>query len=327
MAVLVTGGAGYIGSVATARLLEAGESVVVLDSLATGHREAVSPGAEFIEGDLLDRPLLDDLFATRDIDTVMHFAAFSLVGESCENPGKYFRNNVEGSHTLLQAMLAGGARRFILSSTAATYGDPEAVPITEEAPTRPLNPYGLSKRMIEQMLEWYDRAHGFRFVALRYFNAAGATAKLGEDHSPETHLIPNVMMAASGLRPSSKVFGKNYDTPDGTCLRDYIHVDDLISAHLLAMKHLRAGGDSEILNLGNEQGTSVLDIIDSVKRITGKDFPVEFTERRPGDADRLVASSAKAQRVLGWKPVKGDIDTIVRDAWSWREAHPRGYAG
>ena len=325
MAVLVTGGAGYIGSVAVERLLAAGEEVVVLDNLSTGHRGAVAPGAVLVEGSVLDDAGLDELFGRHAIDTVMHFAAFSLVGESCADPGKYFKNNVQGSMTLLAAMARAGVGRFILSSTAAVYGDPESVPIPEEAPVRPLNPYGLSKRMVEQMLEWFDRTHGIRFVSLRYFNAAGASADHGEAHDPETHLIPNVLRAAEGSGGGVRVFGTDYPTSDGTCLRDYIHVVDLAAAHIAAMGHLREGGGSEIMNLGTSVGTSVHEIIDSVRRITGRDFPVEITGRRPGDADRLVASSEKARRLLGWQPERSDVDTIVRDAWAWRQAFPKGY--
>ena len=327
MAVLVTGGAGYIGSIMVQHLLAAGEQTVVLDDLSTGHRDAVAPEAAFVEGSVQDGPLVTRLLGEHGAGTVMHFAASSLVGESCEDPGKYFRNNVGGTLSLLDAMRASGADRFIFSSTAAVYGDPESVPITEDMPTRPLNPYGLSKRMIEQILEWYSRAHGIRSVALRYFNAAGAYGAYGEDHHPETHLIPNILMAADGTRERISVFGTDYDTPDGTCVRDYIHVEDLADAHLLAMEYLRDGGQTQVLNLGNSAGHSVLEVIASACRVTGKEVPVIHAGRRPGDADRLVASSDKARRLLGWKPKKGGMDVIVRDAWTWRNAHPKGYAG
>jgi UDP-glucose 4-epimerase len=325
MAVLVTGGAGYIGSVATERLLAAGEDVVVVDNFVTGHRLALAPEARLVEGNIRDEVVLAKVFAEHTIDTVMHFAAYSLVGESVQEPAKYFENNVEGAHSVLKAMHVAGVRRFILSSTAAVYGDPDRTPITEDMPTRPLNPYGLSKRVIEQMLEWYDRAYGLRSVCLRYFNACGASATYGEDHTPETHLIPNILMAAEGVREHVKVFGSDYNTPDGTCVRDYIHVEDLADAHIRAMNYLRNDGASEIMNLGNSLGNSVMEVIESVKRVTGKDVPVVMAERRPGDADRLVASSEKAQDLLQWRPTKGDIDTIVRDAWAWRQAHPEGY--
>ena len=326
MSVLVTGGAGYIGSVAVEQLMAAGEHVVVLDNLATGHRDAVASEAVFVEGDILDGALVQRLLTEHGVDTVMHFAAFSVVGESCKNPRKYFENNVTGALSVLGAMVKTGAKYFILSSTAAVYGDPEAVPITEDMPTRPLNPYGLSKRMIEQALAWYDEAYGLRSVSLRYFNAAGATEAHGEDHDPETHLIPNVLMAADGTRENIAVFGKDYPTPDGTCIRDYIHIADLAEAHHLAMRHLRADGATEIINLGNSTGHSVLEVIEAVKRITGRDVPAVCGDRRLGDAERLIAASDKARRVLSWAPTRGDIDLIVRDAWNWRQAHPCGYA-
>lgn len=325
MNVLVTGGAGYIGSVAVERLLAEGEKVVVLDSFVTGYRGAVSAGADLVEGDILDADLVRRTMIEREIDTVMHFAAFIAVGESCENPQKYFRNNTMGAMTVLDAMLAAGVSRFILSSTAAVYGNPDRVPITEDMPARPINPYGLSKRMIEQVLEWYDKSHGLRSVILRYFNACGASSEHGEAHAPETHLIPNVLLAAEGKK-EIVVYGKDYDTPDGTCIRDYIHIVDLADAHLLAMRHLRNGGGSQICNLGNGEGHSVLDVVEAVKRVTGRDVPLVFGERRAGDADRLIASSEKARAVLGWQPQRGEIDTIVGDAWRWRQAHPNGYA-
>lgn len=325
MAVLITGGAGYIGSVAVEKTLAAGEEVVVLDNFSTGHRKALSPGAQLVEGSILDNEVLHGLFEQYDIDTVMHFAAFIVVPESCEDPAKYFENNVTGAHNLLQAMHRAGVGRFIFSSTAAVYGHPESVPVTEEAALQPLNPYGISKRMIEQMLEWYDIAYGMRYVAFRYFNAAGASAEHGEDHDPETHLIPNVMLAAEGVRDKVMIFGTDYPTPDGTCVRDYIHIEDLVSAHLLGMKHLRSGGDAAVLNLGNSVGISNLEVVKAVKKVTGTDFPVELGERRPGDSARLVASSEKARALLGWQPEKSDIENIVRSAWDWRQAHPKGY--
>ncbi|MDQ1257004.1 MAG: UDP-glucose 4-epimerase [Candidatus Hydrogenedentes bacterium] len=327
MSVLVTGGAGYIGSVAVERLIASGESVVVLDNLSTGYREAVAREAVFVEGDIRDIGVLRRVLSEHTIDTVMHFAAFSIVPVSCTDPLTYFENNVVGAHTVLKAMIEAKVPRFILSSTAAVYGDPESVPITEDMPTRPLNPYGLSKRMIEQMLEWYHTAYGLGYVALRYFNAAGASEAHGEAHDPESHLIPIVLMAALGLRDGVTVFGTGYDTPDGTCVRDYIHVEDLADAHLKAMAYLRNGHGAGIFNLGNCIGNSVREVIETVKRVTGHDFPIHYGEPRTGDADKLVASSESAQRQLGWQPRKGDIETIVRDAWTWRQAHPRGYKG
>ncbi|MBI4557632.1 MAG: UDP-glucose 4-epimerase GalE [Candidatus Hydrogenedentes bacterium] len=325
MAVLITGGAGYIGSVAAEQLLELGEPVVILDNLSTGHRAAVPAGAEFIHGSVLDDSLLGKLLSDHGVDTVMHFAASSLVGESCANPLKYFENNVAGALSLLKAMRRANVERIILSSTAAVYGNPDRVPISEEMPDRPLNPYGLSKRMIEQTLEWCDTAYGLRYVSLRYFNAAGATSQRGEDHRPETHLIPNVLDVAAGARQSVTIFGNDYDTPDGTCVRDYIHVSDLTDAHVKAMHYLREGGRSEIINLGNSVGHSVLQVVESARRVTGREIPTVYSARRPGDADRLVASSEKARSVLGWKPRKAAIDDIVSDAWEWRRRHPEGY--
>lgn len=325
MSVLVTGGAGYIGGVAVEQLIAAGEQVVVLDNLSTGNREAIAPEAVFVEGSTLDGVLTRRLLKEYDIDTVMHFAADIAVGESCINPGKYFENNTAGALALLRAMTDCGVTRFIFSSTAAVYGDPEAVPITEDMPIRPINPYGLSKRMVEEMLTWFDKALGLKHVALRYFNACGASVLRGEAHEPETHLIPLILMAADGTRDQITIYGNDYDTPDGTCIRDYIHILDLADAHVLAMKYLRQQGESLIVNLGNGEGHSVLEVIASVKRVTGCDVPLTFGERRAGDADRLVASSEKARRVLGWKPLRGNIDEIVRDAWHWRKAHPKGY--
>lgn len=325
MSVLVTGGAGFIGSVAVECLLAAGERVVVLDNLSKGYRPAVEPAAVFVEGAIQDTDTVRRVLREHDVDTVMHFAASIAVGESCADPASYFENNVVGALSVLRAMTDCGTKHFILSSTAAVYGDPEAVPITEAMPAHPKNPYGLSKRAIEQVLEWYESAYGMRSVCLRYFNACGATERHGEDHKPETHLIPLIIYAALGERECIRVFGRDYDTPDGTCIRDYIHIADLADAHLLAMRHLRSGGASEIVNLGNSVGHSVLEIIRSVERVTGKTVPVQYGERRPGDADRLIASSERARQVLGWIPRRGEIDTIVQDAWNWRQRHPKGY--
>ncbi|HEO72161.1 MAG TPA: UDP-glucose 4-epimerase GalE, partial [Candidatus Hydrogenedentes bacterium] len=289
-------------------------------------RAAVADGALCVEGDIRDGSLLTRLLADHDVDTVMHFAASSIVSDSVKDPLAYFDNNVTGAHSVLKAMVGAGVRRFILSSTAAVYGHPDVIPITEDMPTRPLNPYGLSKRMIEQMLEWYDRAYGLRYVSLRYFNAAGASQQHGEAHDPETHLIPNILMAVEGKRDNVRIFGTDYDTPDGTCIRDYIHVDDLADAHLKAVALLRRADESAVLNLGSSIGASVREVVDTVRRVTGRDFQVVYQERRPGDADRLVAASSLARQRLGWEPRKGDIETIVRDTWLWRQAHPNGYA-
>lgn len=325
MSVLVVGGAGYIGSVTVERLLAVDESVIVYDNFSTGNRGAVSPYAILIEGDILNTQKLASIMRDHEIDTVMHFAAYIEVGESVANPLKYFDNNLVGAHSVMKAMIETNIRRFIFSSTAAVYGMPETVPITEDAPVAPINPYGLSKLMIEQMLDWHGRAHGLNHVILRYFNACGASPTYGEAHSPESHLIPNILFAASGKRDKIMVFGNDYDTPDGTCVRDYIHVEDLADAHIRAMSHLRVDGDSLTVNLGNSIGNSVLEVIETVKSVTGQNFPVEIHDRRPGDADRLVASSEKAQHVLEWSPQKGDIQTIVSDAWNFMQTHPDGY--
>lgn len=325
MAILVTGGAGYIGSIAVEKLLAAGERVVVLDDFRKGHRGAVMPEATLVECAIGDARLLEQLFGAHEIEAVMHFAAYIEVGESVSDPMMYFENNIVGAHRVLSAAVQAGVRRFILSSTAAVYGQPERVPITEDAPLRPVNPYGLSKRMVEQMLESHDQAYGLRYVALRYFNACGATELHGEDHHPESHLIPNILAAAEGRRPQVTVFGNDYPTPDGTCVRDYIHVEDLVNAHLDALAYLRAGRPSDAFNLGNAAGISVLEVIEAVKRITGREFPVATAPRRAGDPPLLIACADKARRTLGWQTRRSDIETIVADAWAWRQTHPDGY--
>jgi UDP-glucose 4-epimerase len=325
MAVLVTGGAGYVGSVAVEQLAEAGESVVVLDSFVKGHRAAIDSRAVIVEGDIHDNALLKRIFSEHEIVAVMHFAAFIEVGESTENPLKYFDNNVAGAHNVLKAMLESGVSRFVFSSTAAVYGNPDAVPITEDAPGRPINPYGISKWMVEQMLQWYSASMGLHYAALRYFNACGASERYGEDHDPESHLIPNILKAAAGEREAIQVFGKDYPTADGTCVRDYIHVKDIADAHIRALGYLRGGGESLAANLGSTVGNTVLEVIETVKRVTERDFPVEFAPRRAGDSERLVASAEKARTVLGWEARHSDIETIVRDAWRWKCAHPNGY--
>ncbi len=320
MAILICGGAGYIGSHINKELNKAGYETVVFDNLIYGHKEAVKWG-HFVKGDLSDIEDLERVFTDFDIEAVFHFAAFAYVGESVLEPEKYYYNNVVNTLNLLKVMMKHGCNRIIFSSTCATYGEPERIPITEDMPQHPINPYGATKLMMERIFKDYHKAYGMEFVVLRYFNAAGCDpdGEIGESHDPETHIIPLVLDAAGGQRPDIKVFGTDYDTPDGSCIRDYIHVTDLASAHLLALHHLEEGKDSDFFNLGNTKGTSVIEVIESVKRITGKDFKVIHADRRPGDPAVLVGSSEKAQRVLGWKPEYGDIDTIVRHAWKWHE--------
>jgi len=327
MAILVTGGAGYIGSVTVEQLLERGESVVVLDNLGRGHREAVPRGVPFYEGDVGDRTLLARLLRAHEIEACIHFAALAYVGESVTAPLRYFANNAGQGLVLLEALLEAGVRRFVFSSTCAVYGEPEIIPIPEEHPRRPANPYGWSKLFFEQALEGCDQAHGLRFVALRYFNAAGASERSGEDHEPETHLIPNVLAAALGRAPCVPVFGDDYPTPDGTAVRDYIHVADLSAAHWLALDWLRRGGRSLFLNLGNGKGYSVLEVIREARRVTGREIPVRLQARRPGDPSHLVADARKARELLGWRPAFPELASILESAWRWRLAHPDGYGG
>ena len=324
MRVLVTGGAGYIGSVACEALLDRGYSVHVVDDLSRGHRGAVPAGAHLEVCSTLDRETLRALLERERPEGVLHFAASSLVGESMRDPGLYFRNNIGGMISLLDACVAAGCDRVLLSSSAATYGDPGVVPILEDAPTRPTNPYGESKLICEQILEWYRRVHGIRYGSLRYFNAAGATAERGEDHEPETHLIPLALRAAMGLGDPLQVFGTDYPTEDGTCIRDYIHVADLADAHLLALDKLRST-DRLVLNLGNGSGFSVLRVIHAVESVTGRAVPRTSAPRREGDPPRLVASSARARELLGWKPRHGSLETIVETAAAWMQRHPEGY--
>ena len=320
MAILVCGGAGYIGSHINKQLHKEGYETVVFDNLVYGHREAVKWG-HFVQGDLKNIEDIERVFQTYKIDAVFHFAAYAYVGESVSEPEKYYYNNVVNTLNLLQVMRKYGCNKIIFSSTCATYGEPEQVPITEDMPQNPINPYGATKLMMERIFKDYHTAYGLEFVVLRYFNAAGADpdGEIGESHNPETHIIPLVLDAASGERADIKVFGTDYDTPDGSCVRDYIHVYDLATAHLLALHHLEAGKESDFFNLGNAVGTSVLEVVKSVRKVTGKGFKVVLTDRRPGDPAKLVGSSEKAQKVLGWKPVYGDIDTIVEHAWNWHE--------
>lgn len=320
MAILVCGGAGYIGSHINKQLYKEGYETVVFDNLVYGHKEAVK-WWHFVQGDLKNINDIEKVFQAYQIDAVFHFAAYAYVGESVQEPEKYYYNNVVNTLNLLQVMKKYGCNKIIFSSTCATYGEPERVPITEDMPQHPINPYGATKLMMERIFRDYHTAYGLEFVVLRYFNAAGADpeGEIGESHNPETHIIPLVLDAARGKREDIKVFGTDYDTPDGSCIRDYIHVTDLATAHLLALHHLEQGKESDFFNLGNAKGTSVLEVIDSVKRVTGKEFKVTLTDRRAGDPAKLVGSSEKAQRVLGWKPVYGEIDTIVEHAWKWCE--------
>jgi UDP-glucose 4-epimerase len=323
--VLVTGGAGYIGSVAAEQLANEGHHVVVLDNLIKGHRGAIDPRAVFVEGDYADSALVEETFRKHRIDSVMHFAAHSLVGESMEDPGKYFENNVAGSVALVDAMLSTGVKQLVFSSSAATYGLPETIPISEGDPADPINPYGESKLAFERMLQWYDRANGLRFVSLRYFNAAGASEKYGEVHDPETHLIPLVLQVALGQRPHVQIYGGDYPTEDGTAVRDYIHVIDLARAHLLALDWLQNGGESQVFNLGNGAGFSVKEVVEAARRVTGREIAAQVAPRRPGDPPVLVASSEGIRNKLGWKPQYGELEEIIRTAWDWLLRHPLGY--
>ena len=323
MRALVTGGAGYIGSVVAERLLEEGHDVVVVDNLSTGHREAVPASATLVVVDLRDRRALRDALAGRRFDAVIHLAASSLVGESMEDPGKYFENNLVGGVNLLEESAAAGAKRFVLSSTAATYGEPEEVPITEDSDTVPTNPYGESKLLFERILAWYSRLGRLSWISLRYFNAAGASEALGEDREHETHLIPLVLDAAS-TGGEVRVFGDDYPTSDGTCVRDYIHVLDLADAHILALAALERGVQG-VFNLGSGTGFSVNDVIAVAEKVTGQSIRRVIAPRRPGDPATLVASSRRAQELLGWRPKRADLESIVRSAWTWRQRHPNGY--
>jgi UDP-glucose 4-epimerase len=323
MKVLVTGGAGYVGSVTVEALLAAGHDVVVYDNLSRGHAGAVSPGAELVVADLADTARLAGILARGRFDAVMHFAALSLVGESVQEPARYFEHNVGLTFRLLGIMLGAGIRRFVFSSSAAVYGEPRAVPITEDHPTAPTNPYGQTKLMVEEALAWLHRLAGLRYASLRYFNAAGATDRLGEDHRPETHLIPSVLEAAAGRRPFVEVFGQDYPTPDGTCIRDFVHVADIADAHLKALEHLDR--DSLICNLGSGSGYSVLEVMETARRVTGRPVPVKFGPRRPGDPAVLVASRTRAEQKLGWRPKLDDLEAIIGSAWEWRCRNPAGY--
>lgn len=327
MAILVCGGAGYIGSHMVAELLEQGEEVIVLDNLQKGHETALL-GGKLYKGDLRDRKILDTVFTENKIDAVIDFAADSLVGESVIEPLKYFNNNVGSTVSLLTAMKDYGVKNIVFSSTAATYGEPESIPIIEEDTTNPTNPYGESKLTVEKILKWCDNAYGIKYTALRYFNAAGAhiSGKIGEDHRPETHLIPIILQVALGIRDKIMIFGDDYNTEDGTCIRDYIHVSDLASAHLCALKRLKNGGNSLICNLGNGKGFSVKEVIDVTRKVTGVNIKAEMAQRRAGDPAILIASSDKAINELKWKPRYDSLETIIDTAWQWHKNHPDGYA-
>lgn len=327
MNVLVTGGAGYIGVHTVCELLQAGYEVVVYDNLAKGHRAAVPRGVPLVVGDIGDGEAVRRTLQEYHIGAVVHFAAYSLVEESMQQPAKYYHNNVCGTLCLLEAMRQAGVDKLVFSSTAAVYGEPAAWPITEDMPTKPTNVYGRTKLMIEEMLADFARAYGLRYVSLRYFNAAGALVDggIGEDHTPETHLIPLVLQAALGRREAIAVYGTDYPTADGTCIRDYIHVTDLATAHVLAVRYLLNGGACRVYNLGSEAGFSVRQVIARAKAVTGVDFPVKEAPRRAGDPAVLVASSARIKKELGWRPVLSDLDTIIRTAWAWHRAHPEGF--
>ena len=328
MATLVLGGAGYIGSHTVDRLIEKGEKTIVVDSLVTGHRQAVNKDAKFYQGDIADKDFMRQVFKENsDIDAVIHFAAYSLVAESMKKPLKYFDNNTAGMVKLLEVMNEFSIDKIVFSSTAATYGIPEEVPIKETTPQNPINPYGESKLMMEKIMRWADKAYGIKFVALRYFNVAGAKpdGSIGEDHHPETHLLPIVLQVAMGKRDKLQIFGDDYNTPDGTNIRDYVHPLDLADAHILAVDYLKAGNQSTAFNLGSSTGFSNREILEAARKVTNKEIPAEIAPRRGGDPDVLVASSTKAREVLGWKPQFDDISKIIETAWKWHTLHPEGY--
>jgi len=327
MTVLVLGGAGYIGSHAVDQLIHQGYEVAVIDNLLTGHQAALHPKATFYKGDIRDKEFVRFVFAKETIEGVIHFAASSLVGESVEKPLKYFNNNVSGTEIVLEVMREFSVKHIVFSSTAATYGEPEENPITENTPTNPKNPYGESKLMMEKMMRWCDEAYGIKFVALRYFNVAGAKAdaSIGEDHNPETHLVPIILEVALGQRKQLAIFGDDYNTEDGTCVRDYVHVEDLIAAHILALEYLKAGNKSDVFNLGSNSGYSVKQMLEAARQVTNKEIPAEVAPRRAGDPATLVAASDKAKTILGWQPQYTNIKEIIETAWKWQVNHPYGY--
>lgn len=327
MTVLVLGGAGYIGSHTVYELIDNGTDVVIIDNLETGHIEAVHPKARFYKGDIRNREFLDSVFEKEKIDAVIHFAAFSLVGESMVNPLKYYDNNLCGTKVLLEAMIAHDIKKIVFSSTAATYGEPEQIPILETDRTEPTNTYGETKLSMEKMFKWVGQAHGLKFVSLRYFNACGANVNgcIGEDHNPETHLIPLILQVPNGKREFISIFGEDYPTKDGTCVRDYIHVTDLANAHILAVKYLMEGNESNIFNLGNGVGFTVKEVIETARKVTNHPIPAKIAERRAGDPAQLIASSEKAKNILGWKPCHNDLEEIISTAWNWHKNHPDGF--
>lgn len=327
MTIAVLGGAGYIGSHTVAQLVKAGQDVVVLDNLITGHKRAVDPKARFYQGDIRDYHFLSQVFSQEKIDGIIHFAAFSIVPESMKDPLKYFDNNTSGMITLLEAMNQFGIKKIVFSSTAATYGEPKQVPIHEEDPQVPTNPYGESKLAMEKIIKWADVAYGIKFVALRYFNVAGAMpdGSIGEDHHPETHLIPIILQAAAGTRDGLQIFGDDYPTKDGTNVRDYVHVVDLADAHILAMKYLSEGHDSNAFNLGSATGFSNLEILNAARKVTGQPIPAKIGPRRPGDPSTLIAASDKARTILGWAPKFDDVEQVIATAWNWHQTHPEGF--
>ena len=325
MAILVTGGAGYIGSVAVEALRTRGETVVVIDNLVYGHRESVYPAVPFYECDIGDKEPVRRILSEHAVDACMHFSAYAYVGESVNDPQKYFQNNVGQTLDLLDVLLEHGVKQFVFSSTCAIYGEPQYTPIDERHPQQPTNPYGWSKLMVERILESYESAYGLRYTALRYFNASGATTTHGEDHTPETHLIPLVLAAAAGRIPQVSVFGDDYATPDGTAIRDYIHVNDLAAAHLAALDHLRGGAASGAFNLGNGSGYSVKEVVEAARKVTGKEINAVIAPRRRGDPSKLVADAGKAGDVLGWAPLIPDLEDIIESAWEWHSSRPNGY--
>jgi UDP-glucose 4-epimerase len=326
MSILVTGGAGYIGSVTVELLRAQGERVVVLDDLARGHSQAIDEDIPFYLGNVGDRALLARIAKEHGLESCVHFAAMAYVGESVQEPAKYYENNLEQGIAFMSSLVQLGVHRVVFSSTCATYGEPEQIPISERTRQWPVNPYGWSKLLMERLLDSYETAYGMKFVALRYFNAAGATEKCGEHHEPESHLIPNILSAAEAERPEVAVFGKDYLTPDGTAVRDYIHVVDLADAHIRALGHLRRGGKSDFLNLGTGRGYSVLEVIESARQVTGREIRIRMEPPRPGDPARLIADATKAKNVLGWVAPTSDLKSIIASAWRWRQKHPRGYA-